>query len=63
MKSFSMCIALTIRLNLSASLAAAEKTAAVRMGSGAMTFDTVPGWGLGADGKSVLGPTHGGVTF
>ena len=26
-----------------------------------MTFDTVPGWGLGADGKSVLGSTHGGV--
>ena len=63
MKSFSMCIALTILLNLSASLAAAEKTAPVRMGSGAMTFDTVPGWGLGADGKSVLGPTHGGVTI
>ena len=40
---------------------AAEKTPPVRMGSGQMTFDTVPGWGLGADGKSVLGPTHGGV--
>jgi sugar lactone lactonase YvrE len=26
-----------------------------------MTFDTVPGWGLGPDGKSVLGSTHGGV--
>ena len=63
MKSFSMCIAFTILLNLSANLAAAEKTAPVRMGSGAMTFDTVPGWGLGADGKSVLGPTHGGVTI
>ncbi|MEM7231660.1 MAG: 6-bladed beta-propeller [Planctomycetota bacterium] len=33
----------------------------VRMGCGIMTFDTVPGWGLGADGKSVLGSTHGGV--
>lgn len=33
----------------------------VRMGSGLMTFDTVPGWGLGEDGKSVLGSTHGGV--
>ncbi len=33
----------------------------VRMGCGIMTFDTVPGWGLDADGKSVLGPTHGGV--
>ena len=33
----------------------------VRMGCGKMTFDTVPGWGLGEDGKSVLGSTHGGV--
>jgi hypothetical protein len=31
------------------------------MGTGIMTFDTVPGWGLGADGKSVIGSTHGGV--
>jgi hypothetical protein len=28
-----------------------------------MTFDTVPGWGLGPDGKSVLGPTHGSVVI
>ena len=35
----------------------------VRMGAGDMTFDTVPGWGLGPDGKSVLGPTHGGVVI
>jgi hypothetical protein len=33
----------------------------VRMGSGYMTFDTVPGWGLRPDGSSALGPTHGGV--
>lgn len=33
----------------------------VRMGTGVMTFDTVPGWGLGPDGRSVLGSTHGGV--
>ena len=33
----------------------------VRMGSGDMTFDTVPGWGLRADGSSPLGSTHGGV--
>ena len=26
-----------------------------------MTFDTVPGWGLRADGNSPLGSTHGGV--
>jgi hypothetical protein len=33
------------------------------MGCGIMTFDTVPGWGLGEDGKSVLGSTHGGVVI
>ena len=31
------------------------------MGSGLMTFDTVPGWGLRPDGSSALGPTHGAV--
>ncbi len=36
---------------------------AVRTGSGIMTFDTVPGWGLGSDGKSVLGATHGSVVI
>lgn len=35
----------------------------MRMGCGIMTFDTVPGWGLGGDGKSVLGPTHGSVVI
>jgi hypothetical protein len=40
---------------------AADKAAPVRMGAGIMTFETVPGWGLGPDGRSVLGPTHGGV--
>jgi hypothetical protein len=33
------------------------------MGCGMMTFNTVPGWGLGPDGKSVLGSTHGGVVI
>lgn len=42
---------------------AADNVQPVRMGSGTMTFDTVPGWGLGGDGKSVLGATHGGVTI
>lgn len=37
------------------------ETAGVRTGSGAMTFETVPGWGLGEDGRSVIGATHGGV--
>lgn len=40
-----------------------ESADPVRMGSGLMTFDTVPGWGLGEDGKSVLGATHGGVVI
>ncbi|MEE2639944.1 MAG: 6-bladed beta-propeller [Planctomycetota bacterium] len=43
------------------SLLAQEETKPVRMGSGSMTFDTVPGWGLRPDGSSALGPTHGGV--
>ena len=33
------------------------------MGAGAMTFDTVPGWGLRPDGHSALGPTHGAVVI
>ncbi len=37
--------------------------APVRMGCGLMTFDTVPGWGLTADGKSALGSTHGSVAI
>jgi hypothetical protein len=40
---------------------AKEPAKPVRMGNGSMTFETVPGWGLGADGRSVLGSTHGGV--
>jgi DNA-binding beta-propeller fold protein YncE len=48
-------------LTLSTLLPAAEKTAPVQMGSGAMTFQTVPGWGLGGDGRSIIGSTHGGV--
>ena len=41
------------------SVHAAEPAKPVRMGSGVMTFDTVPGWGLLPDGNSALGPTHG----
>ncbi|MEM9643508.1 MAG: 6-bladed beta-propeller [Planctomycetota bacterium] len=40
-----------------------QETAPVRMGSGMMTFDTVPGWGLRPDGNSPLGPTHGSVVI
>lgn len=44
-----------------ATLLSAADVQPVRMGCGAMTFDTVPGWGLDEQGRSVLGPTHGGV--
>lgn len=63
MKSCSMYLTLGIVFSIALPIVAAEKTQPVRMGSGAMTFDTVPGWGLGEDGKSVIGPTHGGVAI
>lgn len=43
------------------SVLAEDKPKPVRMGSGNMTFDTVPGWGLKPDGQSALGATHGSV--
>lgn len=55
------CVALF--LSIAPALQAGDETKPVRMGCGIMTFDTVPGWGLGADGKSVLGPTHGAVVI
>lgn len=55
----SAIVALVLSQTLSS--IAADAAAPVRMGAGAMTFDTVPGWGLDENGKSVLGPTHGGV--
>lgn len=57
------CLALgsLVALVLSYPVVAAEKAKPVRMGCGIMTFDTVPGWGLDENGKSYLGPTHGGV--
>ena len=42
---------------------AADETKGVRTGSGIMTFETVPGWGLRPDGNSALGPTHGAVVI
>ncbi|MCR9294885.1 MAG: 6-bladed beta-propeller [bacterium] len=42
---------------------AVEPTNAVRMGSGLMTFESVPGWGLRPDGSSALGSTHGSVVI
>ena len=58
-RSFSLAAALAFCLALPAF--AEEKVKPVRMGCGLMTFDTVPGWALGEDGKSVIGPCHGSV--
>ncbi len=63
MKNCSITIAVTIVLSLALPVFAAEKTQPVRMGCGSMTFDTVPGWGLGPNGESVIGPTHGAVVI
>lgn len=63
MKLSLVCAAVAASTVCLLSADAAEMTKPVRMGSGAMTFDTVPGWGLGDDGKSIIGATHGGVTI
>lgn len=57
---FLPIVYLVITLQL-ASAQDADQIEPVRMGCGIMTFDTVPGWGLRADGNSPLGSTHGGV--
>jgi hypothetical protein len=54
-------IVLALAFGLALPALAADTPQPVRMGCGAMTFDTVPGWGLGTDGKSAIGPCHGGV--
>lgn len=54
---------LIISVTATGTLHAAELSQPVRMGCGTMTFDTVPGWGLGEDGKSVIGSTHGAVVI
>jgi hypothetical protein len=56
-------LAITLVFSVPFAGSAAEKAQPVRMGCGLMTFDTVPGWGLGPDGKSVLGQTHGSVVI
>jgi hypothetical protein len=63
MKNFLKSIAFTLALSTALQSFASDAVAPVRMGSGAMTFDTVPGWGLDDDGKSVIGPTHGSVVI
>jgi hypothetical protein len=57
----SIPVALTIAFGLALPALAGDSTKPVRMGCGLMTFDTVPGWGLSPQGKSVIGACHGGV--
>ena len=61
MKNRSTSVAFALVFGLALPVLAADKAQPVRMGCGLMTFDTVPGWGLGPDGKSVIGPCHGSV--
>lgn len=63
MKSRSMLCLFAILPALSLPATAAEKSQPVRMGCGMMTFDTVPGWGLGKNGRSIIGSTHGSVVI
>jgi len=68
MKHCSTLVAITFMLatladSIPAFAADNAPQAPVRMGAGDMTFDTVPGWGLGEDGKSVIGSTHGAVVI
>ncbi len=58
MKTLFRLVVVTIALGLVLPLRANDKPAPVRMGCGIMTFDTVPGWGLG-----LLEPPPGGVTW
>ncbi len=61
MKNRSLALAIALVLGLTPVTFSADKPAPVRMGSGVMTFDTVPGWALAPDGKSTIGPCHGSV--
>ena len=61
MKYRSISVALVFGIGIAMPALGADKTQPARMGCGLMTFDTVPGWGLVADGKSAIGPCHGGV--
>lgn len=65
MKFRLLFLPVAFAMGLSATLLADEKpiTSPVRMGGGAMTFDTVPGWGLRPDGSSAIGPCHGSVVI
>lgn len=56
----SICIA-ALTLGMASPGFALDTPKPVRMGSGLMTFDTVPGWGLNPEGKSSIGACHGSV--
>jgi hypothetical protein len=60
-KNRSTSVAFALVFGLALPVLAADNAQPVRMGCGLMTFDTVPGWGLGPNGKSVIGPCHGSV--
>jgi hypothetical protein len=60
-RSVFRAVAIAFSLALTVPAFAADKAYPVRMGCGLMTFDTVPGWGLSPEGKSVIGPCHGSV--
>jgi hypothetical protein len=61
--SLALWIVLCLVFSSASLVAQSPKAAPVRMGTGVMTFDTVPGWGLRPDGTSALGPTHGAVVI
>ncbi|MGB7342915.1 MAG: 6-bladed beta-propeller [Pirellulaceae bacterium] len=61
MKNAFLCLTLVLSFVIADPAQAQQDVKPVRMGSGIMTFDTVPGWGLRPDGNSAVGPTHGGV--
>lgn len=62
-KPMSVLLSAIVLVTASGLLTAEDAATPVRMGAGMMTFDTVPGWGLGPDGKSRIGPTHGSVVI
>ncbi len=61
MKNLLTLVAFALVFGVALPVLAEDNTQPVRMGCGLMTFDTVPGWGLGPDGKSVIGSCHGSV--
>lgn len=63
MKTRSIRFAITLLAIMTPPAFAADEVQPVRMGCGLMTFDTVPGWGLGPNGESQIGPTHGAVVI